>query len=89
MSKYKNMKCQAFDVYAYRTKRLNKWQKDYMIASAYGVWVYAGRVVARSPWEASRLARFIDKDGTDQRVPARFRNFKLRSQPSFEESTKP
>lgn len=82
-SKYHNLSFQEFEIYAYKTKNLNHWQKQYRTRAAYGVWVKAGTVIARSPWEASRLARFCP----DQRVPVRFHNYKLRAQPSFERAT--
>ena len=86
MSKYKYLSFQTFDIYAYKTHNLTCWQKKYKPKHGSGVWVYAGQVVARSPWEASRLARFVDKDGDDQRVAKWFRCYKLRSQPSFEKA---
>ncbi len=85
MSKYQKMSYQEFDVYAYKQHNLTAWQKQYKPKHGSGVWVYAGKVVARSPWEASRLARFKPTDGSkDQRVARHFRMYKLRSQPTFE-----
>ena len=71
MSKYENLEFQRFSMFCWKKTRLTRWQKQYKITGAKGVWVKLDiDIVARSPWEACAAAKYHYPHMVDYKLKA-------------------